>query len=112
MLTPNEYQKLALRTANPELTKKEQLLNGILGLGGRPGVYEDIYKKHLFPKHPLEKERIIEALGDCCWYIALCAYALETTLEDIMQQNIDNLRARYPNGFSADRSVHRAENDV
>ena len=41
MLTPNEYQKLALRTANSELTKKEQLLNGILGLGGESGECED-----------------------------------------------------------------------
>ena len=32
--------------------------------------------------------------------------------EGLMQQNIDKLRARYPNGFSADRSLHRAENDV
>ena len=56
MLTPNEYQKLALRTANPELTKKEQLLNGILGLGGESGECEDIYKKHLFQGQPLDEQ--------------------------------------------------------
>ena len=73
---------------------------------------EDIYKKHLFQKHPFEKEHIIKELGDCCWYIALCAYALDTTLEDIMQQNIDKLRARYPEGFDAERSLHRKEGDI
>lgn len=32
--------------------------------------------------------------------------------EDVMQTNIDKLKARYPEGFSADRSLHRAEGDV
>lgn len=112
MLTPNEYQKLALRTANPELPKKEQLLNGILGLGGESGECEDIYKKHLFQGHPLDEQHIIKELGDCCWYIALCAHALGTTLEEIMELNIAKLRARYPDGFDTERSLHRKEGDI
>ena len=112
MLTPNEYQKLALRTANPELTKKEQLLNGILGLGGESGECEDIYKKHLFQVHPLDEQHIIKELGDCCWYIALCAHALGTTLEEIMELNIAKLQARYPDGFDTERSLHRKKGDI
>ena len=46
------------------------------------------------------------------WYIALCCETLELHLDDVMQQNIDKLRARYPDGFDPYRSQHRAEGDV
>ena len=31
------------------------------------------------------------------------------TREEIMAQNIEKLRKRYPDGFDAERSVHREE---
>lgn len=33
-------------------------------------------------------------------------------MQDILDLNIKKLRKRYPNGFEADRSIHRAEGDV
>ena len=33
-------------------------------------------------------------------------------MEDVMQMNIDKLRARYPEGFEVDKSLHRKEGDV
>ena len=33
-------------------------------------------------------------------------------LADIGKMNIDKLKARYPNGFEADRSLHRKEGDI
>ena len=48
-------------------------------------------------------------LGDICWYLAETATALGLSLEDIMAANIEKLRKRYPDGFDAERSVHRAE---
>ena len=37
--------------------------------------------------------------------------ALGLTLEEILQANIDKLRARYPEGFSTEKSLHRKELD-
>jgi hypothetical protein len=34
---------------------------------------------------------------------------LGVTLEDVAQHNVDKLKARYPDGFDADRSIHRPE---
>jgi hypothetical protein len=38
--------------------------------------------------------------------------ALDLDMDDVMQTNIDKLKARYPEGFSADRSLHRKEGDI
>ena len=46
----NEYQKLAMKTLNPELNKKDVLINGVMGLCGESGEAIDIVKKHLAEK--------------------------------------------------------------
>ena len=51
-------------------------------------------------------------LGDCLWMIAEACEALDLDMDDVMQTNIDKLKARYPEGFSADRSLHRKEGDI
>lgn len=40
----NEYQKLAMTTLNPELDKKDVLINGVMGLCGESGEAIDIVK--------------------------------------------------------------------
>ena len=105
----NEYQKLAMTTLNPALTKQDVLVNAVMGLCGESGEAIDIVKKHLHQGHELDKEKLLKELGDIAWYLAEAAYALDTPLDQVLQSNIDKLRARYPEGFSADRSVHRTE---
>ena len=51
-------------------------------------------------------------LGDCLWMIAEACEALDLDMDDVMQTNIDKRKARYPEGFSADRSLHRKEGDI
>lgn len=106
-MTINEYQELALRTLNPELSPKDVLINGVMGLCGESGEAIDIVKKHLAQGHPLDTESLAKELGDIAWYLAETAYAIGYPLEDILCMNIDKLRARYPEGFNADRSIHR-----
>lgn len=108
-MTINEYQTLAMTTLNPELDKKDVLINGVMGLCGESGEAIDIVKKWLAQGHALDKEKLAKELGDIAWYLAETAYALEIPLEDILQTNIDKLRKRYPEGFSAQRSVNREE---
>lgn len=101
-----------MRTANPGLKPIEQLTNGVLGLTGEAGECADLVKKHLYQGHDLEVAHIIKELGDCCWYIALCAQALDTTFEEIMELNIAKLQTRYPDGFDTERSIHREKGDI
>ncbi len=102
-----DYQNLAQRTANRELTTEQKMLNGAMGLCGESGEVIDLLKKHLAQGHPLDKERVLEEVGDVLWYCAELATALEANLEDVAIRNIYKLKARYPQGFDAERSIHR-----
>lgn len=106
-MTVNEYQALAMASLNPELSQKDVLINSVMGLCGESGEAIDIVKKHLFQGHELEKEKLAKELGDIAWYLAEAAHALEIPLDDIFQANIEKLRKRYPQGFDAQRSIHR-----
>lgn len=102
----NEYQQLAMRTLNKELTKKDLLINSMMGLNGEAGEAIDIVKKHLFHGHNLDKENLIKELGDIAWYLAEAAYSLDMDLEDIFRLNIEKLKKRYPEGFSVADSIN------
>ncbi|MCI7026799.1 MAG: nucleoside triphosphate pyrophosphohydrolase family protein [Clostridia bacterium] len=110
-MTINEYQKLAMTTQNPALSERDVLLNGVMGLCGESGEAIDIVKKWLAQGHELDKAHLAKELGDIAWYLAETATALGLTLEEILQANIDKLRARYPEGFSTEKSLHRKELD-
>ena len=112
-MTINEYQTAALRTAQTDiLTASDLLLNSALGLCGESGEVADLVKKHRFQGHDLDFNHVAKELGDISWYLAVGAYSIGYDLEKILQMNVDKLKARYPDGFSVDRSLHRAENDV
>lgn len=112
-MTINDYQKEALRTASMNLFNHEELLlNGVMGLCGESGECVDMVKKCRFQGHSLDREHIAKELGDVAWYLAVAAYAIDYDLETILQMNVDKLRKRYPNGFEAERSLHRKEGDV
>ena len=106
-MTGNEYQRLAMTTLNPDLTKKDVLINGVMGLCGESGEAIDIVKKHLHQGHELDKEKLLKELGDIAWYLAETAYALDIALDEVFEGNIAKLKARYPQGFDTEKSVHR-----
>ena len=108
-MTINEYQVLALTTLNPALSEKDVLINGVMGLCGEAGEAIDLVKKHLAQGHELDREKLAKELGDVAWYLAETARAIGYDLETILQMNIDKLKARYPEGFSSERSIGREE---
>ena len=108
-MTVNEYQKLAMTTLNPQLSKKDVLINGVMGLCGESGEAIDIVKKYLAQVHDLDLEGLIKELGDIAWYLAETATALDVSLEEVLERNIEKLRKRYPEGFDSERSQNRTE---
>ena len=113
-MTLNQYQTDAMRTASGVTAASEEnlMLNGAMGLNGEAGEVIDILKKHIFQGHKLDTEHIAKELGDCLWYIAVCAKGSGYTLDEIAEINKAKLRKRYPEGFEADKSLHRAEWDI
>lgn len=124
-MTGNEYQQLAMRTndglnrlrledaiANQGDISVPQLLNGVLGLTGEAGEVSDLIKKGIFHEKGIDLEHLKKELGDCAWYLAMICDACGFTLDDVMQTNIDKLKARYPEGFDTYRANNRAEGDI
>lgn len=105
----NEYQYLAQRTANPELSSRQKILNGCYGMCGEAGECIDLLKKVEFQGHAFEPLKLLDELSDVLWYVAETAAGLGYTLEDVANYNINKLQDRYPKGFSAENSIHRPE---
>lgn len=85
---------------------------GLMGLNGEAGECIDVLKKHLFQDHWFDREHLAKELGDVAWYLAISADAIGYTLEEIFQMNVEKLKSRYPDGFDAEHSIHRREDDV
>ena len=110
-MTGNEYQKLAARTINRKLSWKENGKHALHGMVGEIGELHSIYQKK-YQGHPFDENHAKKELGDLLWFIAEYCTAHGWSLEDIMQMNIDKLKARFPKGFDAERSLHRESNDI
>lgn len=106
-ITANDYQRACLRTAPGD--KYEWLENAIYGIIGEAGEIVDLVKKHKWQGHELDKEALILECGDLAWYQSLLVSALDTTLGEVYTKNIEKLKARYPSGFSKDRSINRGD---
>lgn len=131
----NEYQDLTRRTAGSSPDKAEidrllkliddngfekadyfkrvianvRLLGNVIGVSGEGGEVADYLKKVVFHGHPFESEKLTKELGDVLWYVARCADVLGIKMEDVAAGNIEKLKARYPNGFSSERSINKTE---
>ena len=98
-----------MRTLNPELSQKDVLINSVMGLCGESGECIDIVKKWLAQGHALDKDKLAKELGDVAWYLAEAATALEIPLEEILAANIEKLKQRFPEGFTTEDSMARAD---
>ena len=105
----NEYQELAMRTLNPNLNKKDVLINAVMGLCGESGEAIDLVKKHLAQGHEFDKEKFAKELGDIAWYLAEAAYAIDMPLKEVKKGNIDKQKKRFPEGFDRKKSINRNE---
>ena len=110
-MTGNEYQKLASRTMDPKMSKKDQEYHALHGMPGEIGELHSIYQK-VYQGHEAVEAHKKKEVGDLLWFIAEYCTANGWELEEIMQLNIDKLKARYPEGFDSEKSLHRKEGDI
>lgn len=110
-MNANEYQVLAARTINKKLSLVEQQYHALHGVVGEIGEIHSMYQK-VFQGHEYNEEHMKKEWGDLLWFVAEYCTSMGWNLEDIMQMNIDKLKARFPEGFEADKSLHRAEGDI
>ena len=97
----NDYQESALETAiYPKLGSN--LIYPALGLAGEAGEFCNKLKKvqrdDANVLTPERREQLIGELGDIMWYVALCAFELQTDLNEVAERNIAELSARKQKG--------------
>ena len=110
-MTGNQYQLLAARTINKELGREEQLYHSLHGMVGEIGEIHSLYQK-LYQGHDMDEDHLKKEVGDLLWFIAEFCTANNFELDEIMELNINKLKARFPDGFEVDKSLHRKEGDV
>jgi NTP pyrophosphatase (non-canonical NTP hydrolase) len=102
----NEYQALAMRTANPDCI---DISNAALGMCGEAGEFADELKKHLYQGRARDDEKLKKELGDVLWYVALACQSLGCTMDDVASSNVEKLRKRYPDVYSHEASLKRED---
>ena len=93
-----------------------RLLTAAVGISAEGGEFLEIVKKMIFQGKPYNEDNVrhlkIE-LGDILWYVAQACMALDISLDEITDMNIDKLSKRFPEGyFSEYYSENRKEGDI
>ena len=92
------------------------LLTAALGLTAESGEFTEVVKKIILQGKPYNEDNVFHMkreLGDICWYIAQACMALDTSFDEIIEMNVDKLKARYPGGeFDVHKSENRVEGDL
>lgn len=115
----NEYQKAAMEPASDMMRveiagRQTALIGAALGLTGEAGEFADLIKKIAYHAHPLDHEthdKLVKELGDILWYVAMAATSLAVDMRTLAEGNLAKLKARYPEGFSTEKSLYRKAAD-
>jgi NTP pyrophosphatase (non-canonical NTP hydrolase) len=103
----HEYQSAITRTC-ATTDAQDTLKLALVGLFDELGEIAGPLKKYLWQGHPLDIAHLQEEVGDVLWYLATLCNALGIALAEACEVNIEKLRRRYPDGFSAESSRTRS----
>ena len=109
------YATKELETKNPNVNMS-LLLTGGIGLSSETGEFNEIIKKCIFQGKPLNDETVFHCkreLGDIMWYWVSSCRALGLDPNEVIEENVNKLKARYPGGeFDVHYSENRQEGDL
>ena len=92
------------------------LLTGSIGMASEGGEFAEIVKKCIFQGKPLDSDTIFHAkreLGDIAWYWINSCRALGLNPNDVLAENVNKLKSRYPGGeFDVHYSENRKDGDL
>ena len=95
---------------------KALLLTGAIGIASEGGEFAEIVKKCVFQGKPLDADTVFHAkreLGDIAWYWINSCRALGLDPNDVLDENVNKLKSRYPGGeFDVHYSENRKEGDL
>ena len=106
----------SLHNLDREGANINRLATAAVGISAEGGEFMEIVKKMVFQGKPWNdhnREHLIIELGDVLWYVAQACMALEVSFDDVVERNVEKLKARYPGGeFDVHYSENRREGDL
>ena len=92
-----------------------RVMTSAIGMLAESGEFTEVLKKMVFQGKEFTEENrfhMKRELGDILWYWIQGCIALGYTPDEVMDENIKKLEARYPNGFEVARSEKREVGDI
>ena len=109
---------VSLLVKSPEKIKdslslvKVDLVHAILGIAGEAGELVDAVKKNAIYNLKLDRDNLIEELGDLEFYMEQLRQAIGVSREQTLKANMDKLAIRYENYQYSDQQANdRADKD-
>lgn len=103
------YSSFVARLFSKRHEGMDGFLHAALGMSGEAGEIVDAVKKTWVYGKTLDRENLIEELGDIVFYVVAMCNALGITLSDAIDGNRTKLNKRYPQGYSDAAAIARAD---
>lgn len=85
--------------------RHDKMMLGSIGLSGEAGELLEHHKKYAFHGKPMDLDAVLKELGDCLWYLTLCAHSHGYCLEDVIDANIEKLTGRMVRDEGVNKNV-------
>ena len=116
----NQLSEMFYRAKDIEANNKNinvaLLLTGAIGIASEGGEFSEIVKKCIFQGKPMDDETVFHCkreLGDIMWYWINSCRALDLDPNEVVAENVNKLKARYPGGeFDVYYSENRKQGDL
>lgn len=99
--TLKDYQEMCKLTAKKFDSPEKEIMTWGLGIAGEAGDVASCIKK-TFAHNNDQKAGIRENVGDSLWYAAMICNFFNWNFQEILDENIEKLKKRYPQGFTAE----------
>lgn len=110
-LTHRELVKALVKpgaTINANLTDGEaNMLHMLMGIAGETGELIDALKKHIIYGKPLNKDHLIEEMGDIEFYLEGLRQELAINRDHVLEVNIQKLSKRYDGLQYSDQAANQ-----
>jgi NTP pyrophosphatase (non-canonical NTP hydrolase) len=92
--------------------EKAHVLHMAVGISGEAGELLDAVKKHVIYNKEIDRENVVEELGDLEFYMEGLRQGFNITREETIIANIAKLGVRYAKGYSDAAAQERADKTI
>lgn len=103
------YEQFVTALIKERNDREKNLEHMVLGICGEAGEIADAVKKSSIYGKPLDRQNIVEELGDIEFYLAGLRQMLGITFKEVFEANVAKLKARYPSGYTDAAAIERAD---